>query len=140
MPAQPAVNTPFTPPPAAVESVPLSKSPFIPAKPIAAQIVVASPEPILDPLPFFVEPDIDTFYMKRRTASYSSAVLKPKRVPTPELESSGSTTSSDEGDEIMSNPRASPTFSRSRHINPNLVSLPSSAAGPSVETVVKSHV
>ena len=54
--------------------------------------------------------------------TYSSALqVPPKRVPTPELDPSGSSASSDDSDGPSFNPRASPTFSRSRHINPNIV-------------------
>jgi len=53
--------------------------------------------------------------------SYSSAVQVgvPKRVITPELDSSGSTSSSDGSDDL--NYRASPTNFRSRRVNPNIV-------------------
>jgi hypothetical protein len=54
-------------------------------------------------------------------ASYSSALqVLPKRVRTPELDTSESSVSSDDSDELPF-PRTFPTFSRSRHVNPNIV-------------------
>lgn len=59
-------------------------------------------------------------------ASYSSAVQtrapKPKRAITPELDSSGSTSSSDDDEAIITNVRASLTGARPRRLNPNVVS------------------
>ncbi|KAF8076247.1 hypothetical protein FPV67DRAFT_405557 [Lyophyllum atratum] len=51
-------------------------------------------------------------------SSYSSAVQHAqKRVPTPDLDSSGSTTS-EASDDLPERP--APTFARSRHVNPNI--------------------
>ena len=59
-------------------------------------------------------------------ASYSSAVQtrapKPKRAITPELDSSGSTSSSDDDEAIITNVRAPHTVIRPRKLNPNVVS------------------
>ncbi len=54
--------------------------------------------------------------------SYSSAVQTPKRPETPELDSSGSTTSSDGGDNNFSMLRPCLSNARSRRLNPNIVS------------------
>lgn len=60
--------------------------------------------------------------MKRSSPSYSSALqLVQTRIPTPELDSSSSTESSDNNDPPTSNPRASFTYTRGRYINPNIV-------------------
>lgn len=63
---------------------------------------------------------------KSPPASYSSAVRtqasKPKRAFTPELDSSGSTSSSDDDEAIITNVRVPLTVARPRRLNPNVVS------------------
>ncbi|KAJ3517567.1 hypothetical protein NLJ89_g428 [Agrocybe chaxingu] len=56
--------------------------------------------------------------------SYSSAVQRPPRRPdTPELDSSGSTTSSDDSDESVPMSRPPVTSTKPRRVNPNIVSV-----------------
>jgi len=76
-----------------------------------------------DALPFAsAEPEV-VAPKPKSPPSYSSAVQTgaPKRVITPELDSSGSTSSSDGSDEL--NYRASPTNFKSRRVNPNIVGV-----------------
>lgn len=73
-----------------------------------------------DALPFAsAEPEV-LAPKPKSPASYSSAVQTgvPKRGLTPELDSSGSTSSSDGSDDL--NYRASPTNFKSRRVNPNI--------------------
>lgn len=75
----------------------------------------------LEALPFAsVEPEV----IKPKQPSYSSAVqAPPKRARTPELDSSGSTASeTDESEDGVDVLRRSPTISKSRLVNPNIVS------------------
>ena len=75
----------------------------------------------LEALPFAtVEPEV--IFPKQHVSppSYSSAVqAPPKRATTPELDYSGSTAS--ESDESEDNLRQSPTISKSKLVNPNVV-------------------
>ena len=73
----------------------------------------------LEVLPFAtVEPEV---IVPKSPPSYSSAVQAlPKRAITPELDYSGSTAS--ESDESEDNLRQSPTISKSKLVNPNVVS------------------
>ena len=73
----------------------------------------------LEALPFAsVDPEVSVL---KQHPSYSSAVqAPPKRVITPELDYSGSTTS--ESDESEDNLRHSPTILKSKLVNPNVVS------------------
>ena len=73
----------------------------------------------LEALPFAtMEPEV---IVPKSPPSYSSAVqAPPKRAITPELDYSGSTAS--ESDESEDNLRQSPTISKSKLVNPNVVS------------------
>ena len=75
----------------------------------------------LEALPFAtVEPDVIVPKQYVSPPSYSSAVqAPPKRATTPELDYSGSTAS--ETDESEDNLRQSPTISKSKLVNPNVV-------------------
>jgi len=77
----------------------------------------------LDTLPFAsVEPEMIIPKQHSPHSSYSSAVqAPPKRAGTPELDSGGSTVSTDESEESVAL-RRSPTISKSRLVNPNAVS------------------
>ncbi|KAF8165184.1 hypothetical protein B0H34DRAFT_227411 [Crassisporium funariophilum] len=80
-------------------------------------------EQVFDALPFAsVERfEVNTPKLRPSPPSYSSAVqTPPKRVITPELDSSGSITSSDGSDDSLPLLRPSLTGSRSRLVNPNL--------------------
>ena len=75
----------------------------------------------LEALPFAtLEPEVIVLKQHVLPPSYSSAVqAPPKRVTTPELDYSGSTASeSDESEDIL---RQSPTISKSKLVNPNVV-------------------
>ena len=87
------------------------------------EILVLEP----DPLPFATEP-ITIANRPAPPPSYKSAlqgVVHPvrERPNTPELDPAGSSASSDTSDEAPTDPRASPTLTKSRHINPNIVSI-----------------
>jgi hypothetical protein len=75
----------------------------------------------LEALPFAtVEPEMIVPKQHVSPPSYSSAVqAPPKRATTPELDYSGSTAS--ESDESEDNLRQSPTISKSKLVNPNVV-------------------
>lgn len=80
------------------------------------------PEHSFEALPFAsIEPEI---IIAKQQPSYSSAVqTPPKRAATPDLDSSGSTASTDESEDSVAVFRRSPTISKStRLVNPNLVS------------------
>ncbi|KAF8803670.1 hypothetical protein BYT27DRAFT_7194995 [Phlegmacium glaucopus] len=70
----------------------------------------------LEALPFTsFEPEM---IIPKQRSSYSSAVqAAPKRAATPELDSNGSSVSTDESEDAL---RRSPTISKSRLVNPNL--------------------
>jgi len=124
---QQKLGNPFTSPPglvhpalaasaaiAPLESLPEAGSPK-PAKAVCQQE--------FDALPFASVDRLDVAAPKERPTplSYSSAVQTPvKRAETPELDSSGSTSSSD-GSEDSLPPRASLVTARSRRVTPNLV-------------------
>lgn len=77
----------------------------------------------LEALPFAsAEPEVIIAKQRRSHPSYSSAVQSPpKRASTPELDSSGSTASeTDESEDALQH---SPTISKSKLINPHVVSL-----------------
>ena len=76
----------------------------------------------LEALPFAsMEPEVIVPKQHVSPPSYSSAVQAPaKRATTPELDYSGSTAS--ESDESEDNLRQSPTVSKSKLVNPNVVS------------------
>ena len=78
-------------------------------------------ETALEALPFAtVEPEVIVAKQHVPPPSYSSAVqAPPKRATTPELDYSGSTAS--ESDESEDNLRQSPTISKSKLVNPNVV-------------------
>jgi hypothetical protein len=84
----------------------------------------SSPEQELDPLPFATE---NIIVVARPTGpqSYKSALQAVQRVQsrasTPELDPAGSSASSDTSDEPLTDPRGSPSPSRARHVNPNIV-------------------
>lgn len=93
-------------------------------------LLTSAPGEILDsepdPLPFATE----TITAAARPApppSYKSALqavqLIRDRPNTPELDPAGSSASSDTSDEALTDPRASPPLTKSRYINPNIVSL-----------------
>jgi hypothetical protein len=75
----------------------------------------------LDPLPFAPE-KIITCSRPPAPPSYKSALqmvqMVQKRPSTPELDASS--TSSDTSDEPLTDPRASPPLTRSKHVNPNI--------------------
>jgi hypothetical protein len=109
--------TPLPPP---TVSVPLSSAlvdeTIVPAGPLSVFVHEG-----FDALPFAsAEPEV-LAPKPKSPPSYSSAVQTgvPKRVITPELDSSGSTSSSDGSDDL--NYRASPTNFKSRRVNPNIV-------------------
>lgn len=71
-----------------------------------------------------VEPEFITPRRPSIPPSYSSAVqLAQKRPPTPDLDSSGSTISDTSDDSNTFDHRPTPTSTRSRHVNPNIVSI-----------------
>ena len=96
---------PTTPPPSAEDDIIISKP--------------CVHETGLEALPFAsAEPEV---IVPKSHPSYSSAVQAPaKRVTTPELDYSGSTAS--ESDESEDNLGHSPTISKSKPVNPNIVS------------------
>lgn len=83
-----------------------------------------SPEQELDPLPFATE-NVATVSPPVAPQSYKSALqavqISQSRASTPELDAAGSSASSDTSDEPLTDPRASPSLSRARHVNPNIV-------------------
>jgi len=129
MPEKLIVSTPSAqfktpqPIPLPLPTFPLQPSPA----PVEETIVPAAPLSVLiregfDALPFAsAEPEV-LAPKPKSPPSYSSAVQTriPKRILTPELDSSGSTTSSDGNDDLASSYRASPTNFKSRRVNPNI--------------------
>ncbi|KAF8974358.1 hypothetical protein BDZ97DRAFT_1911551 [Flammula alnicola] len=116
--------TPSSPPLASLPKAVLSQPASAPAP--EAPAVFKSPPSIIqqgfEALPFAsVEPEVP---VPKSPPSYSSAVQTPalKRVITPELDSSGSTSSSDGSDDNDSLPNLRPslTNSKSRRVNPNI--------------------
>lgn len=109
--------TPLPPPTFSVQlSSALVEETVVPAEPLSVLVHEG-----FDALPFAsAEPDV-LAPKPKSPPSYSSAVQTgvPKRVITPELDSSGSTSSSDGSDDL--NYRASPTNFKSRRVNPNIV-------------------
>jgi hypothetical protein len=83
-----------------------------------------SPEQELDPLPFATE-TVTTVTRPAGPPSYKSALqaVQPvqSRASTPELDAAGSSASSDTSDEPLTDPCGSPSLSRARHVNPNIV-------------------
>lgn len=73
----------------------------------------------------FASVDTEAIPTPKPPPSYSSAVQTPaqKRAITPELDSSGSTSSSDGTDDSLPVIRPSLTNAKSRRVNPNIVSL-----------------
>ena len=78
----------------------------------------------LEALPFAsVEPDQMIVGKQQQPASYSSAVqAPPKRAGTPELDSSVSTVSTDESEDSVGVTGRSPTISKLKPVNANIVS------------------
>ena len=117
-PMQPLVPLPTSPPPAAPQE-----------RKMVHRSSISTIQQGFDALPFASSGEGEETVRKQPLTppSYSSAVQSsppPKRVCTPELDSSASTSSSDESDDfsIVSHSR-SLTNSRSRRVNPNIVSL-----------------
>lgn len=79
----------------------------------------------LDPLPFASTETVAAIARPPAPPSYKSALqavqMARSRPNTPELDAAGSSASSDTSDEALTDHRASPPLTRSRHINPNLV-------------------
>ena len=119
-PVIPPVSLPPSPPsPPPGPAVNLERS-------VAHRASISIIQQAFDALPFATA-ELEEMTRKRVSAapSYSSAVQMPaprKRVPTPDLDSSASTASSDESDDALSTtPLVSLTNSRSRRVNPNIV-------------------
>ena len=92
-------------------------------------LITSAPGEVLDlepdPLPFAAEPIVAT--RPAPPPSYKSALqavhVVQERPNTPELDPAGSSASSDTSDESLTDPRPSPTSTKSRHVNPNIVSI-----------------
>lgn len=126
IPSHPQVNS--TP---VLHSAPLPASPVPvppPERSVAHRTSISTIHQDFDVLPF-ASVDLEEITRKRVSLppSYSSAVqtpAPPKRMVTPDLDSSASTSSSDESDDAFSTtPLVSLTNSRSRRVNPNIVCL-----------------
>jgi len=120
----------ITPSPAQIalssQSRHINSSPRIGPAPCPASVPTPLALPALDQSPG-ATPDLaveaESSVLPRRPSipsSYSSAVLSRKRVSTPDVDSSGSTTS-EASDDLPE--RSAPTFTRSKHVNPSIVSL-----------------
>lgn len=97
-------------------SVPVSTTLILPEL-VDHGLASAIPEPT-------AEPEVIAPRRPSIPPSYSSAVQVNRRVSTPDLDSSGSTSdASDDTSEHLTPPASPPTFSRPRHVNPNIVSL-----------------
>jgi len=89
-------------------------------------LITSAPKEVLDlepdPLPFAAEPIVATRPVP--PPSYKSALqavhVVQERPNTPELDPAGSSASSDTSDESLTDLRASPTSTKSRHVNPNI--------------------
>ncbi|KAJ8463519.1 hypothetical protein ONZ45_g17556 [Pleurotus djamor] len=89
-----------------------------PTGPEPSQTVIGSPVSVHMEIASVSTPTPEPEPVKRpaiHPPSYSSAVLSPRRPPTPELDSCGSSAASDVSDD-----HPSPRLSSARHVNPNV--------------------